>query len=311
MSNADFSRIAIIGAGAIGLYYGGRLAQHGVDVHFLLRRDYELLRQRGLTVQSWQGDFHIPPEKLNAYNDIRQMPKADLVIVTLKTTSNDLAMTLRPPVLHESTPILTLQNGIGVEDDLAARYGAHRILGGIAFVCCNRNDDGVVKHLREGFVRVGSFDIFDRRRPEAIAQLFKASGIECTVLDNLRRGRWEKLVWNIPFNGLGTLLNLTTDELLRYHRQRVESLMHEVIQIATSEGFEFAADLPTRLIRLTEPMGPYKTSMQIDREMGRPLEIEAIIGRPLKIANEQQVPAPELKNLYEGLISLPAPDRAI
>jgi 2-dehydropantoate 2-reductase len=307
----EFSRIAIIGAGAIGLYYGGRLAKHGVDVHFLLRRDYDPLRQRGLTVESWQGDFHIPPQKLNIYNDLRQMPKADLVIVTLKTTSNDFAMALRPPVLHESTPIFTLQNGIGVEDDLAERYGAHRILGGIAFICCNRTDDGVVKHLREGFVRVGSFDLFDRQRPQAVAQLFNGAGIECTVLDNLRRGRWEKLVWNIPFNGLGTLLNLTTDELLRSHRQRVDAMMHEVIQIAESEGFTFASDLPAHLIGLTEPLGPYKTSMQIDRGLGRPLEIEAIIGRPLKIANEHRVPAPELKKLYEGLISLPDPDRAI
>ena len=305
------SRIAIIGAGAIGLYYGGRLAQHGVDVHFLLRRDYELLRQRGLTVESWQGDFHIPPAQLNVYNDIRQMPPADLVIVTLKTTSNEFAMTLSPPVLHESTSILTLQNGLGIEDDLAARFGAHRILGGIAFIACNRTEDGVVKHLREGFVRVGSFDPVDRERPAAIAKLFKDSGIDCTVLDNLRRGRWEKLVWNIPFNGLGALLNLTTDELLRSHRDRVEALMHEVIQIAESEGLSFPADLITRLIRLTEPLGPYKTSMQIDREQGRPLEIESIIGRPLKVAIERKVQRPVLKNLHGALISLPASNPGI
>ena len=163
----------------------------------------------------------------------------------------------------------------------------------------------------EGFVRVGSFDLFDRQRPQAIGRLFNDAGIDCTVMENLRRGRWEKLVWNIPFNGLGALLDRTTEALLTHDRATVEALMREVISIAQAEGFDFPSDLPTRLIRMTEPMGPYKTSMQIDREQNRPMEIEAIIGRPLKIAREHGVPTPELIKLHQGLISLPVANPGI
>src|SRR4051794_3204865 len=114
-----FTRIAILGAGAIGSYYGGRLAQHGCDVNFLLRSDYEHVRANGLTVRSIDGDFHLPAERLRVYNDPATLPPADLVIVTLKSTENHQFPRLIPPLLRDETAILTLQNGLGNEDELA------------------------------------------------------------------------------------------------------------------------------------------------------------------------------------------------
>lgn len=310
MSESDFPsspRIAIVGAGAIGLYYGGRLAQHGHDVHFLLRRDFDAVRQRGITVQSWQGDFHLAPDRIHIYNDAGAMPKADLVIVTLKTTSNDELPTLIPPLLHENTAILTMQNGLGIEEDLATIFGAQRVLGAIAFICCNRVGAGAVNHIREGFIRIGELNRAPTQRTEIVSSIFNSSQIQCTVLPNLRRGRWEKLVWNIPFNGLGALRQQTTEELLKNDTETLAGLMYEVIQIAAAEGFEIPADLPERLIRMTAPMGPYRTSMQVDRASGSPLEIEAIIGRPLRVARERHVPVPRLEELYEGLTRIRLP----
>jgi 2-dehydropantoate 2-reductase len=298
-------RIAIIGAGAIGMYYGGRLAQHGHDVHFLLRSGYEQARQHGIVVESWQGNFRIAPDSLQLYVKSSEMPQADLVIVTLKTTGNPLLAELLPPLLHEQTAIITMQNGIGVEEDLAAMFGAKRMLGAMAFICCNR-DDGVVKHIAEGFIRLGEFDRPPSERTHAIARLFTESKVNCTVLDDLRRGRWEKLVWNIPFNGLGALLNLTTDRLLADEktRARVVGLMREVISIARANGVEIPESFLDRMIQITLPIGPYKTSMQIDREAGRAMEIEPIIGRPLKVGRGHGMALPLLEELYRGLCEI-------
>jgi 2-dehydropantoate 2-reductase len=200
-----------------------------------------------------------------------------------------------------------MQNGLGIEEDFAAMFGADRVLGAIAFICCNRIGAGAVNHIREGFIRIGELNRAPAQRANIIASIFNASAIQCTALPNLRRGRWEKLVWNIPFNGLGALRQQTTEALLSCERDPVAALMREVIQIAQAERFEFPVDLPERLIRMTAPMGPYKTSMQIDRETRSPLEIEAIIGRPLRVAREHNLPVPRLDELYEGLTRICLP----
>src|SRR5947208_17020188 len=118
--------IAIVGTGAVGAYYGGRLAQHGHDVHFLLRADYAAVKQNGWTIRSCDGDFTLPAEAVHAYDDPAKMPKADLVIVTLKTTANEQFGRLIAPLLHDGTAILTLQNGLGNEERLAELFGARR-----------------------------------------------------------------------------------------------------------------------------------------------------------------------------------------
>src|SRR5205823_14895069 len=117
-----------------------------------------------------------------------------------KTTSNDQLPALVPPLLHEQTAILTMQNGLGIEDDLATMFGAQRVLGAIAFICCNRVSAGAVNHSREGFIRIGELNAAPAQRVNTIESIFNASAIQCTTLPNLRRRRWEKLVWNIPFN---------------------------------------------------------------------------------------------------------------
>src|SRR5215217_5453592 len=121
------SVIAIVGAGAVGAYYGGRLTQHGHDVHFLLRGDYSAVKQNGWMVRSCEGDFALPPQSVHAYDDPAKMPKADLVIVTLKTTANDQFDPLIRPLLKGDTTILTLQNGLGNEERLAQLFGPERI----------------------------------------------------------------------------------------------------------------------------------------------------------------------------------------
>jgi 2-dehydropantoate 2-reductase len=295
--------IAIVGAGAVGGYYGGRLAQHGHDVHFLLRGDYEAVRRNGLTVESCDGDFRIPAGEVRVYDDPRRMPKVGLVVVTLKSTANDQFEPLIRPLLDDDTAILTLQNGLGNEDRLAALFGARRVLGGMAFVCINRVAPGVIRHTDHGIIRVGEFP--ERRASERVrglAAMFNASRVKCEVLDDLRFGRWQKLVWNVPFNGLGATLDLTTDRLVGTEAglELVRQLMEEVRAGARADGVDLPAELVDVNINNTTSMGPYRSSMQVDRQEGRPMEVEAILGEPLRRARAGGVETPVLEALYRA-----------
>ena len=295
--------IAIVGAGAVGGYYGARLAQHGHSVHFLLRGDYDAVRRNGWTVHSRDGDFRIPADSVNVYDDPRRMPRADLVVVTLKSTSNDQFEPLIRPLVKEDAAILTLQNGLGNEDRLAELFGAARVLGGMAFVCINRTAPGVINHTDHGIIRIGEFTTTGATdRAKRIAAMFNASKVACEVLDDLRFGRWQKLVWNIPFNGLGAALDLTTDRLVGTGEglRLVRQLMEEVRAAARADGVELSPDVVDSNINNTTSMGPYKSSMQVDRQQGRLMEVEAILGEPLRRAQRGGVRTPVLEALYRA-----------
>ena len=295
--------IASVGAGAVGGYYGARLAQHGHDVHFLLRGDYDAVRSRGWTVQSCDGDFTVPPEKVRVYDDARRMPKADLVVVTLKSTANEQFERLIPPLLGDGTAILTLQNGLGNEERLAELFGAPRVLGGMAFVCINRESGGVIRHTDHGIIRLGDFTIPSRsERAVRIAGMFNSSRVKCEVLHDLRWGRWQKLTWNVPFNGLGATFDLTTDRLINTDdgRRLVADLIREVIAAARADGVELPDSLVDTQINNTTTMGPYRSSMQVDRQEGRPMEVEAILGEPLRRAQARGVTVSILESLYRA-----------
>jgi len=299
--------IAIIGTGAIGGYYGARLVQHGRDVHFLLRSDFDAVQQNGWNIKSHQGDFSIPASRVNAYRSVTEMPKADLVMVTLKTTANDQFEPLIRPLLKPDTAILTLQNGLGNEDALGNLFGKDRILGGNAFVCVSRIAPGVLHHQAEGAIKLGEFGGGPSPRATQLAQLFQFSGIDAGVVEDLQRARWQKLSWNVPFNGLGAVLDLSTDQLLEKHGQLVIDLMQETITIASKLGIVFASDWIEQLIRKTWGMGVYQTSMQIDRRAGRPMEIEAILGEPLRRAGALGVAVPKLEKLYREAKAIDSP----
>nr|WP_320049068.1 putative 2-dehydropantoate 2-reductase [uncultured Desulfuromonas sp.] len=296
--------IAMIGSGALGLYYGARLQQSGEEVHFLLRRDYDAISKRGLTVHSCEGDFHL--SQVKGYRSVQEMPKVDLVIVGLKTFANQALKELITPLLDTHTAILTLQNGLGNEELLAELFGAQRVLGGVAFICSNRGESGEVHHLSQGAIRLGEFSSGLTDRSEKIAAMFNRAKVPCQAVEDLKKIRWEKLVWNIPFNGLCALTDKTTDQLLAHPPTRtlIRELMDEVacganVQELTSpiDGKTFGA----RMIEITEGMGGYHPSMMIDRQQGRPLELDAIYAIPLRQAAERGVELPRIAMLYSLL----------
>jgi 2-dehydropantoate 2-reductase len=292
-------RIAIIGAGALGLYYGAMLQRSGAEVHFLLRRDYDAVALHGLTIHSIAGDFVLP--QVQCYRTPAEIGPMDLVLVGLKTFANDLFASLVAPVVGEGTLILTLQNGLGNEEALAALFGAERIIGGVAFLCSNRGEPGVVHHLGAGRVVLGEYQRLDRHRLDRLVALFADAGVDCRATDDLQRTRWEKLVWNIPFNGLCALLLQPVNLLLAEAacRRLVHELMLEVIAAANAQGLTtpIAEGYADSMLAFTDAMGEYRPSMQIDREEGRPLEVGSILRTPLAFGQRQGIAMPRVEML--------------
>lgn len=285
-------RIAIIGAGALGLYYGAMLQKAGQEVRFLLRRDYEAVMRHGLRVTSPRGDFHLA--QVQGFRTPEELGEVDLVLVGLKTFANDRLPELLRPFLGQRAVVLTLQNGLGNEDLLAGLVGPERVLGGVAFLCANRGEPGTVHHLGVGMIRLGEYAGGLSERAQSVAALFREAGVRCEAVADLLRARWEKLVWNIPFNGLCTVTGLPTGRLLAHPplRGEIGSLMREVIAGANAQGLSAPIDekdFIRQMFELTEGMGDYRPSMMIDREEGRPLELKAIYELPLSRAVERGV----------------------
>lgn len=293
-------RIGIIGSGALGLYYGAMLQRSGQDVHFLLRRDYQVIREKGLQVYSCNGDFHLP--QVAGHQTPQEIGTVDLVIVGLKTISNHHLIDLVSPLLDTNTAILTLQNGLGNEELLAEEFGAERVLGGVAFLCSNRGEPGTVHHLGEGKIRLGEFSGGLTRRSNDLANTFQEAGIPCNAVIDLRRARWEKLVWNIPFNGLCALLEKDVTDLLNHpeSKELARNLMLEVIAGANAQSLEEpinGKEFSQQLIDFTENMNHYRPSMMIDRAEGSALELEAIYAIPLQQAKAAGINMPRIEML--------------
>jgi 2-dehydropantoate 2-reductase len=316
-------KIGVVGCGALGSYYGAKILQSGHEVHFLLRSDYEAVRRNGVFIRSPQGDFHVQPQ---AANDPKAIGVCDMVIIGLKTTANARFPELLPALVGPQTLILTLQNGLGNETQLARLFGPERILGGLCFVCLNRTEPGVIQHIDHGLVVLGEYQRRPESRTEGIALLFKNAGVPCEVTQNLERAHWEKLTWNIPFNGLGVasaagleaLIQgrlepdfclgpcLTTDKLLAdpNWEELVRQVIHEVILTAQRLGYDLPQSLAELQISRTRSMGPYKASTLIDYERGQALELESLFLEPLRQARSAGVETPRLTALCEVLKQL-------
>jgi len=300
-------RIAVVGAGAIGGYYGAKLAYFGRDVHFLMRGDLREVRRFGIRIRSKQENIRVA--KVNAYATTEEIGPCDLVLVAVKTTANDDLLELIPPLLHENTILLTLQNGLWNEQFLAEHFGAGRVMGALCFVCLNRVAPGVIDHYNVGRLVLGEFSGYPLARTHDVSWEFKRSGVVCSVTENLALERWRKLVWNIPFNGLAiTAGGLDTAAILADERLRanVLELMDEVIAGANRCGYPLPTAVALEQIKRTHTLGAYKPSTLIDFEAGRPLEIEAIWGAPLRLAEAAGADMHRLRALYEQLLEIDA-----
>ncbi|MBA1201999.1 putative 2-dehydropantoate 2-reductase [Pseudomonas capeferrum] len=308
MSERDV-RIGVIGTGAIGGFYGLMLARAGLDVHFLLRSDFEVVRERGLEVDSAaHGRVHM---HVQAYKEVADMPACDWLLVGAKATSN---LELGPLIVQAAAPgakVVLLQNGLGVEEQLRPllRPDLH-LLGGLCFICVNRQAPGQIRHQALGAVNLGYHSgpagQDSLRLVEEGAALFHAAGIDSQAMDDLNQARWQKLVWNVPYNGLSVLLQASTAPLMADADSRalIQALMAEVVQGAEACGQALPTGYAAHLFRVTEQMPDYWPSMHYDHVLQRPLELQAIYAEPLARARQAGCQLPRMEALYQSLAFL-------
>ncbi|XQE65311.1 putative 2-dehydropantoate 2-reductase [Pseudomonas sp. P3C3] len=306
-------RIGIVGTGAIGGFYGLMLAKAGHDVHFLLRSEYQAVVANGLRLNSAvHGQLHLQP--VQAWGDPAEMPPCDWLLVGAKTTSN---AQLAPVITRLSRPgakVVLLQNGLAVEEQLRPLLPDNlHLLGGLCFICTHRAAPGVIEHQALGAVNLG-YHSGPARAGESLAiveegaELFRSAGLESVAMADLQQARWQKLVWNVPYNGLSVLLGAGTTRLMANADSRalILELMREVVQGAAACGQLLPEGYPEKLLATTERMPDYLPSMYHDFQHKRPLELQAIYAAPLAAAAAAGCELPKMRMLHQALRFLDA-----
>ena len=272
-------RIAIVGTGALGGWYAGLLAEAGHEVHCLARSDHEVINRDGLTLRH-KGAQRVV-RVASATPEAAAIGPCDLVVVTLKSTSNDALPRLLGPLLGPATLVVTLQNGMGNVEALARLLPAERIVAGLCFVCINRLAPAVIDTTLAGYVRMAAATGPINPAVERCVGIFAAAGVDCQAETSLESVLWKKLCWNIPFNGLAIAGgSITTDLILADPalNERAYLLMKEVQAAAVARGHGFEDSHIKRQFVVTVGMGPYRPSSLIDFVEGRDVEVEGIWG---------------------------------
>lgn len=294
-------KYAIIGTGAVGGFYGGKLANAGKDVHFLLHSDYEYVKKNGLQIDSCDGSFHIATP--NVYNNTLDMPKADVVIVALKTTRNNLLNQLLPPLLHKETLVLLIQNGIGPEPELQKHFPDLYLAAGLAFICSAKTEPGRVNHQCYGSINIGNYSCKNETLFKTMIADFMEAGIKTAEIE-YNEARWKKAVWNMPFNGMTVVMNAQTNELLAHPAtmQLIRCQMLEVIGAAKALGVKnIDESFADKMIENTLNMTPYSPSMKLDYDFHRPMEIEYLYSNAIAEAHRIGYSMPCLEMLEAQL----------
>lgn len=294
-------KYAVIGTGAIGGYYGGRLAQNGKEVHFLAHSDYEVMRSRGLTVDSCQGSFVI--NNPNVYPSTTYMPKVDVAIVALKTVNNGLLPEMLAPIVKNDTIVLLIQNGISVEEDLQKFMPDVQLVAGLGFICSTKIGPAHISHQDYGALTMASYSCRDQQKFDQVIADFTDAGIKVDVLEYYF-ARWRKAIWNMPFNGLTVVLDTDTLTLVTNEATRVlvKELMMEVIKLANALGIkELNESHADNNIEATKNMRPYAPSMKVDWDHHRPMEITYLYTKALQLAFKLGVDCPRLSMLEAQL----------
>lgn len=292
---------SIVGMGAIGGFYGGRLAHAGRTVRFLSHSDYEFVLQHGLQVDSCDGSFHL--DHIDAYRSTKDMPMSDVIIVGLKSVKNhDVLPELLRPIVNDDTVVILIQNGIGLEEDLQRLYPKLRIIAGLAFICSAKTAPGHINHQCYGSINLGNYSCPDDLFHTILADLQDA-GLQAAEVPYLE-ARWKKAVWNMPFNGMTVALNTSTDKLLKNPstRQLIYDQMMEVIGAANALGVDtLTSEFADKMMQMTDEMVPYSPSMKLDYDFHRPMEIEYLYTRPIAEARKVGFEMPKLAMLEAEL----------
>lgn len=294
-------QVSVLGAGAVGLFYGAKLQKSGLNVEFLSRAACKA-SENTLQVKSTWGDFSI---EVKCYGSSAELAPSDLIILSSKCLPGLDFQGMIKNILKPESIILVLQNGLGVEELLRREFPGNIILGGLAFTCINRLGPLDVHHIDHGKIKVAALEESHNKVATEITELFLNAGIDCVAEQNLRLQRWKKLVWNVGFNPISAITGLDTGSIMSSEKlcNTVEASMLEVQKTAAAEGLTIEDNFLLEMMTITKTMNPYKTSMLLDKEAGRQLETWAILEQPISIAKKYQIKTP-LMEAYNAILSI-------
>ncbi len=307
MYNNRKLRVLVVGAGGVGAYFGGRLAQSGkAEVSVVCRSDFEAVISGGYKIKSIAGDFDFMPAGVfRTPADYRE--ELDLIVVTTKVLPGIDTPTLIKPAVGPNTAILLIQNGLGMEEEMAAAYPDNPLFGAIAYIGVFREGDGRIVHQGGGTLAIGKFPQGESALLDWLVYTWNSVGVGTRKSDDIILDRWSKLVWNAPYNPVSILAGcvdtgvISADPLLD---ALCGDLMREVCAAAKAAGKELPADVVQKNLDYTHNFPPYKTSMLLDHENKRPLEVETILGSIVRKADEFGADIPRLRTMYALLRSV-------
>ncbi len=290
----------IVGAGGIGAYFGGRLSQAGANVATVCRSDYDIVKENGFNIKSKDGDFIFKPQKV--LKSAKEYSKeADYLIVSLKVLPEIDTINLIKAGVSKNTTIVLIQNGINIEEDIYKKFPNNEIISVIAYIGVAKTAAGEIDHQDYGRLTIGKYPKGNSQKAIEFLNLFLDTPVECNVVDNIQYYRWLKLVWNIPYNPVSVLgFHADTKTIMdnKNSAELIRNLMIEVANIAEKAGYKLEEDVVQKNIDFTLAMVPYKTSMLVDYENNRKMEVEAILGNTVKMADELSVEIPHIKTVY-------------
>lgn len=297
-------RIAVVGAGGVGGYFGGRLAQAGVDVTFIARgATLDALRTRGLRVDSINGDFQV---QVKATDDPSSIDPVDAVFMATKTWQLQDAARHILPALKPDSVVVPLQNGIDAPDQLAAIVGPKRVLGGLCGIVSFIVEPGHIRHAGiEPFLMVGELDNTATSRVARLLETCEVPGIKIEVSDNILRSMWTKFLFIAPLSAIGaaTRMPIGVWRELRETRTVAERMLGEIEALARARGVKLGEGAVSATLKRYDGMPADATSsMQRDMEAGRPSELESQLGVIVRLGREHAVPCPVSHVLHAILL---------
>ncbi len=293
-------KIAVYGAGGVGGYFGGRLAQAGFSVHLIARgRHLEALQTRGLKIQSVLGDLDV---RLPATEDPREIGPCDLVLFCVKSNDTEKAAARLPALLHQETVVVSLQNGVDNEDILAEIIHGSCVLGGAAFIFSTISEPGVVRHVGKlARVIFGELDGSQSARAKRLLGHLQRAGIETELSENIRVVLWSKFALICAQSGITAAADLPIGELRSVPEtwELFQDLVAEVCRLAVAEGVALPKDTVEKLSTFAQNLDPtFLSSLQYDKSQGKRMELETLHGTVLRRATRHGLKVPMTQTVY-------------